>query len=233
MSCEMRSMITSYCLGSSIRIPPILTNSARTPSTPMELIFSTTAGGNVFSIPKMIPILFMANSCPPWDAALPAALPSCPPLTAQALFKLVDGGSERAQFRARFRSRVAKHLEARDAGGLHQLLHMPLRHRTDHVGQGRRLVPIRLYQLVRLAVPAQIPFITQGARFLARSRRRRLHRLLKGRQLPFVNVERDQEIHRWVRHAASVVLPLCLSYTAPSCRPPATSHKPTQPTTNG
>src|SRR5579883_3006009 len=88
MSCEMRSMITSYCLGSSIRIPPILTNSDRTPSTRMELIFSTTAGGNVFSIPKMIPILFMANSCPPWDAALPAALPSCPPLTAQALKRI-------------------------------------------------------------------------------------------------------------------------------------------------
>src|SRR5438552_818344 len=56
MSCEIRSMMTSYFFGSSIRMPPIFTNSAVTPSTFMELIFSTTAGGNVFSIPKTIPI---------------------------------------------------------------------------------------------------------------------------------------------------------------------------------
>src|SRR5712671_2174690 len=51
-------MITAYFFGSSIRIPPIFTNSASTPSTFMELIFSTSAGGNVFSIPKRIPIFF-------------------------------------------------------------------------------------------------------------------------------------------------------------------------------
>src|ERR1700737_2318906 len=49
-------MITAYFCGSSILIPPIFANSAVTPSTFMELIFSTTAGGNVFSIPKTIPI---------------------------------------------------------------------------------------------------------------------------------------------------------------------------------
>src|ERR1700704_1753215 len=51
-------MITAYFLGSSIRIPPIFTNSASTSGTFMELIFSTSAGGNVFSIPKRIPIFF-------------------------------------------------------------------------------------------------------------------------------------------------------------------------------
>src|SRR5882762_1033007 len=49
-------MMTAYFRGSSILIPPIFTNSAVTPSTFMELIFSTSAGGNVFSIPKTIPI---------------------------------------------------------------------------------------------------------------------------------------------------------------------------------
>src|SRR5271157_3711937 len=60
MSCEIRSMMTSYFFGSSIRIPPIFTNSAVTPSAFMELIFSTNAGGNVFSIPKRIPIFVFA-----------------------------------------------------------------------------------------------------------------------------------------------------------------------------
>src|SRR5882757_8620510 len=55
-------MITAYFFGSSIRMPPIFTNSASTPSTFMELIFSTSAGGNVFSIPKMIPIFFATVS---------------------------------------------------------------------------------------------------------------------------------------------------------------------------
>src|SRR6202041_1494854 len=53
------SMITSYFFGSSIRIPPIFTNSASTPSMPMELIFPTRAGGNVFSIPNKIPIFLV------------------------------------------------------------------------------------------------------------------------------------------------------------------------------
>src|SRR6267143_210737 len=52
-------MMTAYFRGSSIRIPPIFTNSAVTPSTFMELIFSTTAGGNAFSIPKTIPIFLV------------------------------------------------------------------------------------------------------------------------------------------------------------------------------
>src|ERR1035438_9445680 len=60
MSCEMRSMITSYFLGSSIRMPPIFTNSAVTPAVFIELIFSTKAGGNVSSIPKRIPIFLFA-----------------------------------------------------------------------------------------------------------------------------------------------------------------------------
>src|SRR6266853_4921069 len=62
MSCEIRSMMTSYFLGSSIRMPPIFTNSAVTPSALTELIFSTNAGGNVFSIPKRIPIFLFAIS---------------------------------------------------------------------------------------------------------------------------------------------------------------------------
>src|ERR1039458_2940371 len=62
MSCEIRSMITSYFLGSSIRTPPSCTNSAVTSSTLIALIFSTTAGGNVFSIPNRIPIFFTTQS---------------------------------------------------------------------------------------------------------------------------------------------------------------------------
>src|SRR5208282_4886715 len=60
MSCEIRSIMTSYFFGSSIRIPPIFTNSAVTPSAFMPLIFSTSAGGKVFSIPKRIPIFLSA-----------------------------------------------------------------------------------------------------------------------------------------------------------------------------
>src|ERR1022692_4193145 len=64
MSCEIRSMMTSYFFGSSMRMPPIFTNSAVTPAVFDELIFSTKAGGNVFSIPKRIPIfLATALSC--------------------------------------------------------------------------------------------------------------------------------------------------------------------------
>src|SRR5579872_6387696 len=51
-------MMTSYFFGSSIRTPPTLTNSASTPFTFIELIFSTTAGGKVFSIPNKSPIFF-------------------------------------------------------------------------------------------------------------------------------------------------------------------------------
>src|SRR6266699_2146608 len=51
-------MMTAYFFGSSIRMPPIFTNSASTPATFIELIFSTSAGGNLFSIPKRIPIVF-------------------------------------------------------------------------------------------------------------------------------------------------------------------------------
>src|ERR1017187_7911774 len=60
MSCEIRSMITSYFFGSSIRMPPICTNSAVTPAPFMPLTFSTKAGGNVFSIPKRMPIFLFA-----------------------------------------------------------------------------------------------------------------------------------------------------------------------------
>src|SRR5439155_3259347 len=61
MSCEMRSMITRYPLGSAIFTPPAFRNSAFTPSTFMPLMRSTTAGGKAFSIPKMIPIFFTAR----------------------------------------------------------------------------------------------------------------------------------------------------------------------------
>src|SRR5947209_18423455 len=52
-------MITAYFFGSSIRMPPIFTNSASTPSTFIELILSTKAGGKVFSIPNKIPIFLV------------------------------------------------------------------------------------------------------------------------------------------------------------------------------
>src|SRR5258706_4702655 len=88
MSCEIRSMMTSYFFGSSIRMPPIFTNSAVTPSTFIELIFSTNAGGNVFSIPKRIPIFLSAIS--------------------QILFQNLEGG-------APSRLRRAPGLDGRDA----------------------------------------------------------------------------------------------------------------------
>src|SRR5579872_3420887 len=59
MSCEIRSMITRYPLGSAIFTPPSFTNSAVTPSTFILLIFSTTAGGKVFSMPNKSPIFFI------------------------------------------------------------------------------------------------------------------------------------------------------------------------------
>src|SRR5215472_4281058 len=62
MSCEIRSITTSYFFGSSMRMPPIFTNSAVTPSTFIELIFSTTAGGNEFSMPNTMPIFFTTHS---------------------------------------------------------------------------------------------------------------------------------------------------------------------------
>src|SRR5271169_242288 len=61
MSCEIRSTITRYALGSAIFTPPSFTNSAVTPSTFILLTLSTKAGGKVFSIPNKIPIFFMAN----------------------------------------------------------------------------------------------------------------------------------------------------------------------------
>src|SRR5580704_8870943 len=59
-------MITAYFFGSSIRIPPIFTNSASTPSTFIELTFSTKAGGNVFSIPNKIPIFLVLTKTLLW-----------------------------------------------------------------------------------------------------------------------------------------------------------------------
>ena len=61
MSCEIRSMMTAYFFGSSMRTPPTFTNSASTSSTFIALIFSTNAGGNVFSIPNKIPIFFIPH----------------------------------------------------------------------------------------------------------------------------------------------------------------------------
>src|ERR1700693_721228 len=54
--------MTSYFFGSSIRTPPTCTNSAITSGSFIELIFSTSAGGNVFSIPNKIPIFFTDSS---------------------------------------------------------------------------------------------------------------------------------------------------------------------------
>ena len=51
----MRSTITRYPLGSAILTPPMLTNSAVTPGILRPLIASTSAPGNVFSMPKMMP----------------------------------------------------------------------------------------------------------------------------------------------------------------------------------
>src|ERR1017187_2501246 len=44
-----------------MRTPPTFTNSAVTSSTFIALIFSTSAGGNVFSIPNKIPIFFIPS----------------------------------------------------------------------------------------------------------------------------------------------------------------------------
>src|SRR5580693_1516925 len=62
MSCEIRSTITWYALGSAIFTPPSFTNSAVTPSTFIPLTLSTKAGGKVFSMPNKIPIFFMIKS---------------------------------------------------------------------------------------------------------------------------------------------------------------------------
>ena len=58
----MRSIMTRYAPASAIFTPPSLTNSAVTFSTFKPLIFSTSAGGKVFSMPKMIPIFFTVTS---------------------------------------------------------------------------------------------------------------------------------------------------------------------------
>src|ERR1700678_3802272 len=61
-----------------MRMPPIFTNSAVTPAFFMPLIFSTSAGGNVFSIPKRIPIFLFAIirvllSVPLWTSKAPVS----------------------------------------------------------------------------------------------------------------------------------------------------------------
>src|SRR5262245_27866488 len=61
MSWEMRSITTSYFFGSSMRMPPIFTGSASIPAIFIELIFSTRAGGKVFSMPSLFAIFF--TSC--------------------------------------------------------------------------------------------------------------------------------------------------------------------------
>src|SRR6185436_19141047 len=61
MSCEIRSTMTRYRFGSSMRIPPMLTNSAEMPGSRIALIRSTRAGGNVSSIPNSTPITFIAD----------------------------------------------------------------------------------------------------------------------------------------------------------------------------
>src|SRR5215831_10654561 len=56
MSCEMRSTITRYRPGSSMRTAPISRNSASTPGGAVARIRSTSAGGKVFSMPKTTPM---------------------------------------------------------------------------------------------------------------------------------------------------------------------------------
>src|SRR5271155_31781 len=67
MSCEMRSTITRYPLGTAIFTPPSFTSSAVTPGTFMELMRSTSAGGKVRSMPYRMPIFFtgdhLCNHC--------------------------------------------------------------------------------------------------------------------------------------------------------------------------
>src|SRR5581483_5912147 len=70
MSCEMRSTITAYPLGSASFTPPTCTNSARIPSSSIELMRSTNAPGNVFSIPNSTPIFFIALVLSPLLSAL-------------------------------------------------------------------------------------------------------------------------------------------------------------------
>src|SRR5438552_14662325 len=60
----MRSIMTRYPLGSAIFTPPSFTKSAETPSTLRLLIRSITAGGKVFSIPKIIPTFFVFTKSP-------------------------------------------------------------------------------------------------------------------------------------------------------------------------
>src|SRR5580692_13072534 len=62
MSCEIRSTITAYPLGSASFTPPTCTNSARMPSSSIELMRSTSAPGNVFSIPNSTPIFFISST---------------------------------------------------------------------------------------------------------------------------------------------------------------------------
>ncbi len=54
-------MITSYPLGIAIPTPPTRRCSATTPVTPMALIRSTRAGGNVSSIPYSTPIFVIPS----------------------------------------------------------------------------------------------------------------------------------------------------------------------------
>ncbi len=57
MSWEIRSTITRYGQGPSIFTPPICTNSAVTPGTPMALMRSTSAPGKTFSMPNRTPMV--------------------------------------------------------------------------------------------------------------------------------------------------------------------------------
>src|ERR1700739_1879629 len=62
MSCEMRATITAYPLGSASLPPPTCTNSERMSSISIELMRSTRAPGNVFSIPNSTPIFFICST---------------------------------------------------------------------------------------------------------------------------------------------------------------------------
>src|ERR1700761_9366346 len=62
MSCEIRSTMTAYPLGSASFTPPTCTNSARMSSTSIALMRSTSAPGNVFSMPNSTPIFFICST---------------------------------------------------------------------------------------------------------------------------------------------------------------------------
>src|ERR1700751_3734512 len=212
MSCEMRSMMTSYFFGSSMRTPPTCTNSADTPSTSMELILSTRAGGNVFSIPKTIPIFFMANSfnflCQTPHVLLRRSAGSSGPnlrcaLTSEPLSECIDNSSRSSQHSPPLRPGLAVHFKLSQCGGFQKLRQEFTHDRLVHMGQHRLRIRVGLEQPARFAIFTQKPFVSQGSRFLFRSVDHRLRGLLEGREFPLMDVEVQFEVHLFSSHGDS------------------------------